>query len=70
MYAIRQLRKGIKEEKSRAIIKLILEGMEESITAGVENWLKFCFRHAYRIITAYTHYFRDRRNLRSISIPR
>jgi hypothetical protein len=37
MYAIRQLRKGIKEEESRAIIKLILEGMEESITAGVEN---------------------------------
>lgn len=37
MYAIRQLRKGLKEEKSRAIIKLMVEGMEESITAGMEN---------------------------------
>ena len=37
MYAIRQLRKGITGEKSRAIIKLMVEGIEESITAGIEN---------------------------------
>ena len=35
MYAIRQLRKGIKEEKSRAIIKLMVEA--ESEIDGVES---------------------------------
>jgi len=42
MFGIKQLRRAIKEEKSRAIIKLMVEGIEESITGNFLVIIETC----------------------------